>query len=392
MTSRGNGCSGGTYSFLSETERTDGYDVVEAIADMPWVAGGKVAMVGVSYQGITQLAVAALQPPSLAAITPNSVAGDIWNDVVVPGGVFNTGFSGEWSAQRDAESLPYGQGWEKAVINDGDAICEQNQTDHEARISLEQEMEDTYAAGDSDLPARIDAAATIENINVPVLLAGTWQDEQTGGSWLDLADDFTSAPAVYVVGSNGIHAELMDNPAFLGQLKGFLDIYLSEAPPAAPEGLPAELADELGLGDYDGLDLAEATALFEQQQGIRILLDQTAGKWSTHLAEFSTGSWPPPTADKLALYLHPDARITDVAPDASANPLEYVSDPGSVPANTQQGWVEPPSPHALTWTSEPVDGDVVVTSPVELTVDLGFDSPFLDVELTISDARNVEAS
>lgn len=387
VTGRGNGCSGGTYSFLSETERADGYDVVEAIADLPWVAGGKVAMVGVSYAAITQLAVAAEQPPSLAAIAPNSVAGDVWNEVVVPGGVFNTGFAGEWSARRDAESRPYGQGWEQAVINGGDAICEQNQPDHEARVSLEAEMEESYTSAGTDLPARLDVAATLENINVPVLLAGTWQDEQTGGSWLDLADDFTSAPAVYVVGSNGIHGELMTNPAFLGQLKGFLDIYLSEAPPSLPDGLPADLADELGLTDYDGLNLAEATDLFEQQQGIRILLDQVTDDWTIHLAEFSTESWPPPEADERALYLHPDARIADAAPDTSAIALEYVSDPGSVPANTKQGWIEPPAPNTLTWTSEPLDIDVVVTSPVTLAVDLGFDSPILDVEMTVSEVR-----
>ena len=49
---------------------------IEAIAAQPWVAHGKVGMVGISYPGISQLFTAAMRPPHLAAIAPLSVISD----------------------------------------------------------------------------------------------------------------------------------------------------------------------------------------------------------------------------------------------------------------------------------------------------------------------------
>ncbi|MCB0957372.1 MAG: hypothetical protein KDB12_14560, partial [Ilumatobacter sp.] len=64
---RGTGCSGGSYRFFETVQSLDGYDVIEAVAAQPWVLNHKVGMVGISYPGISQLFVAATQPPSLAA-------------------------------------------------------------------------------------------------------------------------------------------------------------------------------------------------------------------------------------------------------------------------------------------------------------------------------------
>lgn len=47
----------------------DGYDTVEAIAQMPW-CDGRVAMMGESYHGFSQLACARANPPHLKAICP----------------------------------------------------------------------------------------------------------------------------------------------------------------------------------------------------------------------------------------------------------------------------------------------------------------------------------
>ncbi len=59
-----------------------------------------VGMVGVSYPGISQLFVAATQPPSLAAITPLSVIDDSYRGVLYPGGILNTGFARRVDAAR----------------------------------------------------------------------------------------------------------------------------------------------------------------------------------------------------------------------------------------------------------------------------------------------------
>ena len=52
---RGTGCSGGAFDFFEPLQSLDGYDVVETVAHQPWVAHGKVGMMGISYGGISQL-------------------------------------------------------------------------------------------------------------------------------------------------------------------------------------------------------------------------------------------------------------------------------------------------------------------------------------------------
>jgi hypothetical protein len=93
---RGTGCSGGSWRFFETAQNVDGYDVIETVAAQPWVANHQVGMVGVSFPGISQLFVAATQPPSLAAITPLSVLDDSYRSTLYPGGILNTGFAVSW--------------------------------------------------------------------------------------------------------------------------------------------------------------------------------------------------------------------------------------------------------------------------------------------------------
>ena len=58
---RGTGCSGGAFDFFEPLQSLDGYDIVETVARQPWVANGKVGMMGISYGGISQLFVGATQ-------------------------------------------------------------------------------------------------------------------------------------------------------------------------------------------------------------------------------------------------------------------------------------------------------------------------------------------
>ena len=55
---RGTGCSGGAWQYFETLQSLDGYDAIETVAAQPWVAVGKVGMVGISYPGISQLFVA----------------------------------------------------------------------------------------------------------------------------------------------------------------------------------------------------------------------------------------------------------------------------------------------------------------------------------------------
>ena len=90
---RGTGCSGGAFDYFEELQSLDGYDAVEAIAAQPWVAHGKVGMVGISYPGITQLFVAAHAPTPPRRDHPALGVRRHLRRPLYPGGILNEGFA-----------------------------------------------------------------------------------------------------------------------------------------------------------------------------------------------------------------------------------------------------------------------------------------------------------
>lgn len=78
LDSRGVGKSEGEfYGFYSKQEQEDSYDIIEWIAQQPW-CDGNVGMTGISYFGVIQRLVAALQPPHLKAIFPADAFDDFY--------------------------------------------------------------------------------------------------------------------------------------------------------------------------------------------------------------------------------------------------------------------------------------------------------------------------
>jgi predicted acyl esterase len=69
---RGAGDSDGSVVIMGTQEAEDGYDVIEAIAKLPW-CNGNVGLAGNSHLAIVQWFIAALKPPSLKAIAPGSM-------------------------------------------------------------------------------------------------------------------------------------------------------------------------------------------------------------------------------------------------------------------------------------------------------------------------------
>ena len=130
---RGTGCSGGAFNYFEPLQNLDAYDVIETVAHQPWVLHHRVGMMGISYGGISQLFVAATDPPDLAAIAPLSVI-DSTATTLYPGGLLNTGFALGWAEDRDHDALPAsptgGQPWAYKRIQEGDETCKANQDLH----------------------------------------------------------------------------------------------------------------------------------------------------------------------------------------------------------------------------------------------------------------------
>ena len=83
----------------------DAYDAVEVVAHQDWVANHKVGMVGISYSGLSQLPSAGTDPPDLAAIAPMSPTDDLFS-TGYPGGIYNNGFAAGWIADRIDDAKP----------------------------------------------------------------------------------------------------------------------------------------------------------------------------------------------------------------------------------------------------------------------------------------------
>jgi predicted acyl esterase len=73
-------------------EGRDCYDLIEWLAEQRWCSG-KVGMSGTSYLAVSQWFTAAEQPPHLAAINPWEGVSDVYRDLVMRGGMPDTGFA-----------------------------------------------------------------------------------------------------------------------------------------------------------------------------------------------------------------------------------------------------------------------------------------------------------
>ncbi len=417
---RGTGCSGGSYRFFETVQGLDGYDTIEAVAAQPWVDGHRVGMVGVSYPGISQLFVAATQPPSLAAITPLSVLDDSYRSTLYPGGILNTGFAVEWTADRMSQAKPYGQDWTRTRADEGDDVCAANQALRLQNPDLVAEIDANpfYASplGDSLSPV-----AFADRITVPVFLAGAWQDEQTGGHFPALIPALVNAPHVYATLTNGLHTESI-LPGVFQRYAEFLTLYVAQETPsmtAANQVAPIVGSTITGVGTYPpytdrfaGMSYDEALAAFETEPPIVVNFEEGAADGQpagAPLPRFTAAfdSWPVSDATTTAWYLNDDGALT-AEPPTNTEPCEcsYVADPDAVAdtfwpedaggniwqAGAPFDWQPLPPASALGYATAPLAQDVVVVGPgsVDLWIDVTKDGAPIDdtdLEVTISEIR-----
>jgi uncharacterized protein len=101
--SRGHYGSDGTSDPFDPRLKTDGYDLVEWMAQQPW-SNGKVGMIGASYGGWTQWWTASTAPPHLAAIAPVVAHPDQFENIPYQNGVLNGWFM-DWAAEMSGRTL-----------------------------------------------------------------------------------------------------------------------------------------------------------------------------------------------------------------------------------------------------------------------------------------------
>ncbi|WP_296603336.1 CocE/NonD family hydrolase [Nocardioides sp.] len=413
---RGTGCSGGSFSNFEPIQSLDGYDVIETVAAQSWAKFHQAGMVGISYPGISQLYVARTRPPHLSAISPLSVIDDTYRATLYPGGILNTGFAVPWATERATQAAPYGQAWARTRADGGDTVCAANQALRLQNPDPLQMIRDnpfyTAKVGDPLSPSLF-----AHDIDVPVFLAGAWQDEQTGGHFPALLDDLTSAPHVYASLTNGSHTESLSLGVF-GRYADFLDLYVAHRVPGEAKRLVAPiLAQSLtgvaGLSlppqpDYSGLTYEQALQRFEADDPIQVLFEEgaAAGQPSgAPLPRFvrSFASWPIPSLRPTAWHLTDDGRLRRAPSDERPGPARersYRADPSALPETTYSGsssgiwaahpdydWRQIPAGTGLGWITAPLRTSIV---PIGTgSVDLWVRTTALDtdLEVTLSEVR-----
>jgi hypothetical protein len=429
---RGTGCSGGAFDFFEPLQNLDGYDVVETIANQPWVKGHKVGMMGISYGGISQLFTAQLRPPHLAAISPLSVI-DATATTLYPGGVLNTGFAVAWAKERQDEAQPAGTGatgtqaYAEKRVADGDQTCRDNQVLHGEANDLMAKIRANahYVPATAD---PLDPVTFVDRIKVPTFMACQWEDEQTGGHCPDLVSHFTGTSKKWFTFTNGAHIDSLD-PATMNRWYDFLELYVADQAPvvnsaviraAAPllyqtaMGLPQ---DDLVTLPADPVQLqptyALAKAAFEKEPAVRVLFDNGAGTSPTGSRtagdpyaayEHSFSTLPVPGTQARSWYLAANGALGASAQGAQ-HVDHYTSDAAATPKNDFTGntgtgglwgnasqwhwtWQQGKAGTSVSYTSAPLTQDVTTVGAGAVELWVKSSTPDVDMQATVSEVRD----
>lgn len=406
---RGTGCSGGAYDLFGPTLATDGYDAIERIARESWVLNHQVGMVGISYSGISQFAVAGLRPPHLAAIAPMSPTDDLFS-TGAPGGIRNTGFAAGWIAERvhDAQPSPNGQSWVPAEIAAGDSVCADNQLFH----AQAQDVDGILAAHDERTASLYDVRSPLvwaSKITVPVFLVGNLHDEQTGPQWPALIGALAKNKKVWVTVQNGTHVDSF-SPQILTRWFEFLNLYVAKRKPTGLSFLatlfmsgaqPVSGARFPAVRFTTSPNYNAALSAFQKDPRVRVLFDNgnsSAGAGVVSAAyEAGFTAFPPTNAKALTMYLGPNGALVSRAPASGL--VSYAPDPSTRPTTSAgtgfSAWAAQPNYNwtplaagcGLGFITSALTKNTTVVGPASLNLSLKSTATNTDLQVTISEVR-----
>lgn len=224
---RGAGRSPGTLDCFSAREARDYYEAIEWAASQPWCTG-RVGLCGVSYYGMSQWLVAALQPPHLSAIIPWDAANEHYREQSRHGGILCTFFKMLWPLR--ILRVQHGKG-ENGLIDPWLG---------EPAAGPETLSEEELAANRADVPGNMklheldddfhrERSADLSKVTVPLLSAANW-----GGWGLHPRGNFdgftrSASKQKWLEVHGGRHEELFALAEARELQKRFLDHFLKDA-------------------------------------------------------------------------------------------------------------------------------------------------------------------
>jgi hypothetical protein len=417
---RGTGCSGGAFDYFEPLQSLDGYDIVETVARQPWVLHHKVGLMGISYGGISQLFVAATDPPHLAAITPLSVIDDSAT-TLYPGGILNTGFTLQWAKDRVHDAKPAsatgGEPWALKKIRQGDQTCKANQALHAEAVNVVAKA----LSNNFYVPAVADPVSPItfvQRIKVPVYLACQFTDEQTGGHCPDLVAHFTGSARKWFTFTNGVHTDSLD-PATFTRWYDFLELFVARQAPNMSPVVKAEAPIIYQrVQGVSGVTLPNdpiqgqpsygaALGAFERLPQVRILFDNGAGSATPGTPvpgfEQSFSRFPIPGTSARSWYLGATGLLTDAKPSISGSdaftwnkparpPTDFSGDTGGGPgglwnATPAYHWTQNPTGTAVSYLTVPLKTNTVIVGGGAAQLFVKSSTPDVDLQVTVTEVR-----
>lgn len=343
---RGTGCSAGEFTLLSDQHGRDGAEFVEWAGRQPW-SNGKVGLWGNSFSGMTPYLVGAQRPSNLVAIAAGASAGGLYRDTVYPGGMFNAAQFAQWTL--NTQPFASGLGIAKRLA-DGDHVC--------GELVAGRSPTQTYRWMEShplldDWWREQSLVRRAENTVAPTLVIHAWQDQQVGS--LAAIDLFRAlkGPKRLLVG-NGGHGIWGSSIAQTEVIRWF---------------------DHWLKGEQNGVD---------GEPAVNVLFETTASRDSGPGWRQSFADWPPDVSKKV---FHLTARGHLVSQqeqlDAEAGTNWYLAPSATELVHDTEVFSRVPgSWGALTYRSEPLEGDLVVLGrPV---VVLHLESTRLDTDVMVA--------
>jgi putative CocE/NonD family hydrolase len=330
--------SEGRWTLYQKPADEAGYDIVEWLAAQSW-STGRVGMVGTSAAGISQLHVAAEQPPHLVTINPTTGAMSIYN-TFSPGGIPSTVDIPAAQAVSTASMYApgvYGKPQKSPeaaqhMIETGDEVSPDQLN---AVLLLTHPLKDEWWTSREVNPA---------DIKVPMFVMDNWDDFYTADATLQYAA--TSNPNNRLTMGGGGHAEPGPQYDITGQRVEWMDYWLKGVANGEKQKIATAPIDYYGLG---------------------------ADRWQT------AKQWPP-SRNTLTLRAAsgPSATGADgllTAGRADNGSSQYAYVPGASTSVSQDGFAggvaqldQHGTATALTFATAPLDRDTEVTG--EPTVNL----------------------
>lgn len=352
------GTFGSEGEFSPFDERADGLATLRWLREQPWHEG-PIGMIGPSYLGLVQWAVAPEAGPDLAALCVQVSASQFHGQTWAGGGIaLQT--SASWLvlvAGQEARWAPLGL---LRNLRRLPTVLTQLPLAHLDELATGAPVS-WWRAAMAD-PAREgtfwgarDYAAGVANVTAPVQLVGGWNDIVL--PWM--LEDFLALEAA------GHEPQLVIGP--------WSHIAIGAFAAGMREGL-AWLHSHL-LGD-DRLVHPERVRIF-------VTGERTGGGWR------SLPTWPPPGTDERTLWLGSDAQLVEVAPGDSGK-RDFVGPGGSRSPSDPAAPGDPSAPAEPAAPADPsAPGDRYRYDPTDPTPSVG--GPILFTTQPVTDNRALEA-